>query len=136
MPKSAAFAKIKADVLRAVTLVPAGAVSTYADIGAFLEIMPRHVAYLLATLPEAERDHLPWHRIVLEDGCISPTRFATRGREQIRRLTAEGHSVTDRRIDDFAARRHVWPVTPDIPGRRTRRRYLDLRTNSRFDDRP
>lgn len=134
MAKSVAFPKIKADILRAVARVPPGRVSTFADVGAFLEIMPRHVAYVLATLSEEERKAIPWHRIVMDGGRISPTRFSTRGRDQIRRLQAEGAAVSGRKLDAFARVRHSWPSSNDVPGRRTRGRYLDPTTGSRFDE--
>lgn len=64
MSKSAAFARIRREVLELTLQVPLGRVSTFAAFGAALDIMPRHVAYILATLPPEEEQLVPWHRLV------------------------------------------------------------------------
>lgn len=94
MPKSAAFIRIKAEVLAIVRGIPAGRVCTYADIGRHLEVMPRHVAYILATLTDEERDDVPWHRVVAESGALNRTKNG-RGEEQRALLVAEGVVVTE-----------------------------------------
>lgn len=40
MPKSAAFARIHRDVMQIAAAIPAGKVATFADIGAFLDLVP------------------------------------------------------------------------------------------------
>jgi alkylated DNA nucleotide flippase Atl1 len=45
---------MKGDVLRIVAGVPAGRVVTFADTGAHLDVAPRHVACILATLDPLE----------------------------------------------------------------------------------
>ena len=48
-----------------VARVPRGRFSTFGDIAAFLDVMPRHVAFLLAKLPV-----LPWHRVLSGEGQV------------------------------------------------------------------
>jgi hypothetical protein len=55
MAKSPFFARIKADVLTIVASIPEGSVVTFRDIGAHLDVMPRHVAYILKMLDAEER---------------------------------------------------------------------------------
>ena len=95
MPKSDAFIRIKADVLAVVRDIPRGRVCTYARIGRHLDVMARHVAYILATLADDERAGVPWHRVVAESGALNATRNG-RGSEQLARLLAEGVEVTAR----------------------------------------
>lgn len=64
MAKSPFFARIKADVLTIVASIPEGGVVTFRDIGAHLDVMPRHVAYILTMLDEEERAAFPAGRVV------------------------------------------------------------------------
>lgn len=79
------YARIKADVLAILRAVPPGRVVTFADVGAHLDVMPRHVAHILARLDEMERATTPWHRAVRHDGGMS-----TSPAEQQAALAAEG----------------------------------------------
>jgi methylated-DNA-protein-cysteine methyltransferase-like protein len=100
------FARIKADVLRIVAAVPAGRVVTFADIGAHLDVMPRHIAYILATLSDIEKAALPWHRAVAADGRLGVPKSGADGAPQRALLAAEGAAFDpDGRITDFIARR-------------------------------
>ncbi len=81
------YARIKRDVLLIMRSVPPGQVVTFADIGAHLDVMPRHVAHILATLDPMERETVPWHRAVRHDGAMS-----TRADEQRALLRAEGEA--------------------------------------------
>ena len=58
------FARIKRDVLTIVASIPAGSVLTLRDIGLHLDVVPRHVAYILAQLKPEEREGLPVDRVV------------------------------------------------------------------------
>lgn len=89
MAKSEAFARIKRDVLAMTAAVPAGRVSTYHAMGEHIDVMPRHVAYLLATLKGGDRETIPWHRVVAKEGMISTSNKA-KAVEQAERLMAEG----------------------------------------------
>lgn len=103
MPKSAAFIRIKADVLGIVRELPRGRVCTYAAIGRHLDVMARHVAYILATLTDDERPGVPWHRVVAEAGTLNPSKHG-RGAEQRAALEAEGVAVTPGgKVTDLAA---------------------------------
>lgn len=103
MPKSSAFIRIKADVLGIVRDVPRGRVCTYAIIGRHLDVMARHVAYILATLTDDERPFVPWHRVVADSGAINRTKHG-RGAEQRASLEAEGVAVSPKGVvEDLAA---------------------------------
>ncbi len=79
------YARIKADVLAIIRAVPSGRVVSFTDVGGHLDVMPRHVAHILATLDEMERATTPWHRAVRADGSMS-----TKPAEQAVLLAAEG----------------------------------------------
>jgi methylated-DNA-protein-cysteine methyltransferase-like protein len=68
MAKSPFFARIKADVLTIVASIPEGGVVTFRDIGAHLDVMPRHVAYILKMLDAEERAAFPADRVVAKAG--------------------------------------------------------------------
>ncbi len=91
MAGSPAYARIKADVLAIVGALPYGRVTTHALIGARLSVIPRHVAYILATLDDIDRDRVPWHRVVAQGGAIGRHK---RRDDQISRLRAEGVPVS------------------------------------------
>ena len=97
MAKSEALMRIKADVLSIVRDIPRGRVCTYAAVGRHLEVMARHVAYILATLTDEERPGVPWHRMVAESGAINRTKHG-RGAEQRAALHAEGVMLTPRGV--------------------------------------
>ena len=93
MPKSAAFARIRAEVLRLVALIPAGKFTTYGSIAVHMNIMARHVAFVMSNLTEDEAAALPWHRVVSADARISPKMSAALSRTQRARLKAEGMKI-------------------------------------------
>jgi methylated-DNA-protein-cysteine methyltransferase related protein len=71
IPKSAAFIQIKAGVIEITSNIPVAQITTYSAIGEHLNLMPRHVAYILTTLSLEEKLELPWYRVVAEKGAIS-----------------------------------------------------------------
>ena len=89
-PKSQAFARIRAEVIRLVALVPEGKFTTYGSIATHMNVQARHVAFVLARLSPVESAALPWHRIVASDGRISPSMPAPLARRQRSQLRAEG----------------------------------------------
>lgn len=100
MPASPAFARLRRDLLRLVDAIPTGRVATVADLAACIDVPDRHVAYLLSQLDaEAVRSH-PWHRVVGRDG-----RWNHRHDGGARRLQAEGVTLVDGHVPDWAARR-------------------------------
>ncbi|MDI1314410.1 MGMT family protein, partial [Prosthecobacter sp.] len=62
--KSVAFARIRAEVIRLVALIPAGQFTTYGSIAIHMNVIARHVATVLSHLTPEESAALPWHRVV------------------------------------------------------------------------
>jgi methylated-DNA-protein-cysteine methyltransferase-like protein len=93
---SKAFLRIRAEVIRIVSLIPEGRFTTYGSIAAHLNVNPRHVAYFLARLDEGESTSLPWHRVVAAEGRISRGMEEGLRAEQQARLESEGLKVDDR----------------------------------------
>ncbi len=100
MPRSDAFARIKADILAIIRAVPECAVVTFAAIGSHLDIAPRHAAYILATHAGGEDEAFPWHRAVAADGALLS---GPRGSRQAVLLAAEGHAITRGKLDGLDA---------------------------------
>jgi methylated-DNA-protein-cysteine methyltransferase related protein len=98
VPKSDAFIRIKADILKIVAAIPAGRVSTYRSIGAHLDVAPRHVAYILTMLTADEKARLPWYRVVCDAGKLGTEKFDHDGRSQALRLQEEGVDVLGKAI--------------------------------------
>jgi methylated-DNA-protein-cysteine methyltransferase-like protein len=96
MPKSPAFIQIKEGVLDIASKIPVGQITTYGAIGEHLNVMARHVAYILATLTFAEREELPWYRVVGDRGTISSRKLNARHQLQIENLQAEGIIFTSK----------------------------------------
>ena len=102
MAGSVAFARIKDGVLAAAAKVPLGRVVTHGLIARDLKVAPRHVAYILATLDDAERATVPWHRVVAEGGAIGRHK---RRDDQMARLISEGVPVAPAgMVEDMAVR--------------------------------
>lgn len=102
MPKSSAFIQIKADVIEITSKIPLGWVTTYSAIGEHLNVMARHVAYILTTLSIEEKLELPWYRVVADRGIISSGKLTARHHAQIEHLQQEAIEITDRNyIDNF-----------------------------------
>lgn len=74
-------------MLRIVASVPPGRVVTFADLGAHLDVPPRHVAYMLAMFDPVAAAGLPRHRAVAADGAPI---VGARGAMQRGLLAAEG----------------------------------------------
>ncbi len=92
-PKSKAFARIRAEVIRLVGLIPPGKFTTYGSIAIHMNVMARHVAFVMSRLTEEESASLPWHRVVARDARISPNMPPTTASLQRRRLRAEGMKI-------------------------------------------
>lgn len=108
MPKSPAFLRIRDQVLRIVNCIPASRLCTYQAIGEHLDVMPRHVAYLLSQLPDHEKLRHPWHRVVAGDGTLGTPKRGGDGRTQAELLADEGHVVSHNAVVFFD--RAVMPV--------------------------
>lgn len=92
-PKSKAFARIRAEVIRLVGLIPAGKFTTYGSIAIHMNVMARHVAFVMSRLTEEEAAELPWHRVVSADARISRKMDAALANKQRRRLRSEGLKI-------------------------------------------
>ena len=102
MAQSAAFVRFRSRVLAVVAAIPEGRVTTYGTIGRRLGATPRQVAHVLASLTDEESAELPWFRVVGANGVVSTMKLGAVGRRQIRRLRAEGVSVTARnKVEEF-----------------------------------
>lgn len=91
MARSASYARIRTQVLDICARIPEGRLTTYAAIGDELEVPARHVAYILASLGDADRDAVAWHRVLAEDGSL----VRRRADEHAARLRAEGLAPED-----------------------------------------
>ena len=96
MPKSKAFARIRAEVLRQIALVPKGKFTTYGSIATHMNVATLHVAAVLSNLTTEEAAALPWHRIVASDGRVSRAMPQKIAREQRTRLRSEGMKIDTR----------------------------------------
>ena len=92
-PKSVAFARIRAEVIRLVALIPAGRFTTYGSIAVHMNVTARHVAFVMSRLTEAESAALPWHRVVSADARLSPKMDRELSTVQRTRLEAEGMTI-------------------------------------------
>jgi methylated-DNA-protein-cysteine methyltransferase related protein len=93
MAGSPFFARIKGDVLKIMAAVPEGRLVTFQDIGRHLDVMPRHVAYILAQLAGAEQAAIPWFRAVAENGTVANHKTNEFGLSQRDLLTEEKHLI-------------------------------------------
>jgi methylated-DNA-protein-cysteine methyltransferase related protein len=102
MAGSPFFARIKGDVLTIMRAVPQGRLVTFQDVGRHLDVMPRHVAYILAQLGGDEQAMTPWFRAVAENGVVAARKTNDFGISQRELLAAEGHLIApDGRILDL-----------------------------------
>ena len=92
-PKSVAFARIRAEVVRILALIPRGKFTTYGSIAVHMNISARHVAFVMRRLTPEESERLPWHRVVSADARLSPAMEPTLSKKQRRRLESEGMTI-------------------------------------------
>jgi methylated-DNA-protein-cysteine methyltransferase related protein len=90
MAGSPFYARIKAQVLQIVVLIPAGRLLTFTQIGDWLDVPARHVAYILSKLSHDEEVRFPWFRVVPASGCVPIGRMNAFGMTQRARLLEEG----------------------------------------------
>jgi methylated-DNA-protein-cysteine methyltransferase-like protein len=114
-PPSLAFARIRAEVLRLVALIPEGRFTTYGSIAVHMNVVARHVATVLGRLSEEESASLPWHRVVSADARISPNMDPKLAARQKRLLKAEGLRINrEGFIQDADPHFHLVGVRRDI----------------------
>ena len=115
MPKSTAFARIRAEVIRLVARIPEGRFTTYGSIAVHMNCNPRHVAQTLSGLTPEEAKDLPWHRVVAADARISQSMDPELAAKQKRLLEAEGMKVNEKGyIADSDDHFHVVGIRRDI----------------------
>ena len=68
MPASLFLARVRVHVLQLTVAVPEGKGCSHQSMGEFLDVMPRHGAYILSRSGEAEKFVYPWHRVVGGEG--------------------------------------------------------------------
>ena len=98
MPKSPAFTRIKEHVLQIVDAIPQGRISTYLSIGEYLDVMPRHVAYILIQLTPNEKMVYPWYRVVSDQGDLGVKKLGADGRSQADWLRDEEVLVSENAV--------------------------------------
>jgi methylated-DNA-protein-cysteine methyltransferase related protein len=95
------YARIKSDILAITNAIPVGRVTTFRAIGEHLDVMPRHVAYILAKVQEPLASVVTWYRVVPEGGKLPSQKHAA----QRVNLDAEGIQFsTSGEIADFSER--------------------------------
>ena len=121
MAGSPAFARVKSEVMAVARAVPAGRVTTFAAVAAYLDLSARQVAYLLALRNDEAREAAPWYRVVGESGALGKPKRNGFGESQADLLAGEGVDVgPDGRVLRFDAL--FYPIslktTGVIPGER------------------
>lgn len=97
-------------VFEVVKRVPPGHVTTYGDVAAALGMrsVARKVGHALAALP-ADREDVPWHRVINAQGKISRPVESESGARQCARLEADGIEVrSSGRVAEFDLRRFTF----------------------------
>lgn len=114
-PKSAALARMRAEVIRLAGLIPRGKFTTYGSIAVHMNVTARQVASVLSRLTEKEAAALPWHRVVAAEGRLSRGMDANLRAEQRRRLEYEGLRLDKSGfIQDADAHFHVVGIRREI----------------------
>ncbi len=101
MPTSPAFIRIKANVLKIVVAIPARKLCTFHSIGEHLDVMPRHVAYILSQLSAEEKMLYPWYRVVADHGRLATIKYHADGRSQADCIRDEGLIVRANAVAQF-----------------------------------
>lgn len=113
--KSPAFARIRAEVIRLVALIPEGKFTTYGSIAVHMNVMARHVAFVMSRLTDEESKALPWHRVVSADARLSAKMDSELRELQKSRLESEGMSIDPKGfIEDADAHFHMVGIRRDI----------------------
>ncbi len=101
----ATYTRMNADVLAVVRSIPAGRLTTVEAISTFLGVPVRHVTFLLARRFDADRESVPWHRVLAHRGALGRVLYNAAGRSQADLLADDGVTVGDRgRVAEFNAR--------------------------------
>jgi methylated-DNA-protein-cysteine methyltransferase-like protein len=102
IPQSKAQERLKERTLAVIAAIPEGRVTTYGIIARHLNTGPRQVAAVLSGFTREVSERYPWFRVVAAQGVVSTTKLRGVGARQIKRLKAEGVTVSPRnRVEDF-----------------------------------
>ena len=102
-------------MIRLVALIPEGKFTTYGSIAVHMNVMARHVAFVMSRLTDEESQALPWHRVVSADARLSPKMDAELRELQKSRLESEGMSIDPKGfIEDADAHFHIVGIRRDI----------------------
>ena len=113
--KSPAFARIRAEVIRLVALIPEGKFTTYGSIAVHMNVMARHVAFVMSRLTDEESKAMPWHRVVSADAQLSAKMDSELRELQKSRLESEGMSIDPKGfIENADAHFHVVGIRRNI----------------------
>lgn len=78
---------------------------TFSDIGRHLDVVPRHVAYILANLGTPHDQEVPWHRAVPDGASLKTQKCDSLGHSQAELLQADGVPISaDGMIEDMERR--------------------------------
>ncbi len=98
MAASPFFTRIREHVLQLTAAVPEGKVCTFQSLGEYLDVMPRHVAYILSKLEDNEKFVYPWHRVVSGDTSLGTPKRNPDGKSQAELLRDEGIVVSNNMV--------------------------------------
>lgn len=101
-------ANIKARVLAALKLVPAGRVVTHDTLAVAVKVAPPAVATVLKSMSDDERQACPWHRAVAKGGAIG---WGSLREQQFALLIREGVPVSPAGIVQDLARIAITDAT-------------------------
>ena len=90
---SIASIRIRAEVIRLLSMIPPGRFTTYGSIAVHMNVTARHIASVMSRLTDEESKTLPWHRVVGADARISQKMDAGLAALQRARLEKEGLKI-------------------------------------------
>lgn len=135
MTNPAASARIRQAVVEATARIPAGFVTTHSDVAKHLNVQPRQVAHILATLDEPTRQTAPWWRVVADGGAIGRHKLRA---EQVARLMLDGVPLSaaavvqefrDRRVPDLSKPPEKRVAPPDLANGQPPSRSRGMKTS-------
>jgi methylated-DNA-protein-cysteine methyltransferase-like protein len=82
-------------------------------MGEYLDVMPRHVAYILSKLEDNEKFVYPWHRVVSGDTSLGTPKRNPDGKSQAELLRDEGIVVSNNKV--VSSFEHVFITAEQLP---------------------
>jgi methylated-DNA-protein-cysteine methyltransferase related protein len=85
MVPSPYFERIQRDIFSIMLTVPRGNLVTFKAVGEYLDVAPRHVAYILASVARSgSAIDVPWQRAVAASGKMSASALGSRQTDLLR----------------------------------------------------